>query len=170
LTIRRWSPLPKVNDERVSMSRTALPADCESGCPYLRSGNAWTPSRLPMAKAVPPSCESWGEPASNARPPVANEHSLTGATLGLPVLPSDRGQFLLRPPETSTRCKTQECARDQLLLDLLAEDSRLNVYAGKLEVRPPGAPTTQGAEASTERSLGRRHVLGRNGVCWETEV
>src|SRR5947208_660448 len=25
----------------------------------------------------------------------------------------------------------------------LAEDSRLNVYAGKLEVRPPGAPTTR---------------------------
>jgi hypothetical protein len=109
------------------MSRTALPADCESGCPYLRSGNAWTPSRLPMAKAVPPSCESWGEPASNARPPVANEHSLTGATLGLPVLPSDRGQFLLRPPETSTRCKTQECARDQLLLELLERVVLLSV-------------------------------------------
>jgi hypothetical protein len=29
------------------------------------------------------------------------------------------------------------------ILDLLAEDSRLNVYAGKLEVRPPGAPTTE---------------------------
>ena len=28
------------------------------------------------------------------------------------------------------------------VLDLLAEDNRLNVYAGKLEVRPPGAPTT----------------------------
>src|SRR5258708_2928933 len=30
-----------------------------------------------------------------------------------------------------------------MFLDLLAEDDRLNVYAGKLEVRPPGAPTTQ---------------------------
>jgi hypothetical protein len=28
------------------------------------------------------------------------------------------------------------------ILDLLAEDSRLNVYAGELEVRPPAAPTT----------------------------
>src|SRR6266566_6193707 len=28
------------------------------------------------------------------------------------------------------------------ILDLLAEDNRLNVYAGELEVRPPGAPTT----------------------------
>ena len=27
------------------------------------------------------------------------------------------------------------------ILDLLAEDDRLNVYAGELEVRPPGAPT-----------------------------
>jgi hypothetical protein len=30
------------------------------------------------------------------------------------------------------------------LLDLLAEDNRLNVHAGELEVRPPGAPTTRG--------------------------
>jgi hypothetical protein len=29
------------------------------------------------------------------------------------------------------------------ILDLLAEDNRLNVYAGKLDVRPPGAPTTE---------------------------
>jgi hypothetical protein len=33
--------------------------------------------------------------------------------------------------------------RSTQVLDLLAEDNRLNVYAGKLEVRPPGAPTTQ---------------------------
>jgi len=33
-------------------------------------------------------------------------------------------------------------ARLAQLLDLLAEDDQLNVYAGKLEVRPPGAPTT----------------------------
>src|SRR6267378_7420105 len=35
-------------------------------------------------------------------------------------------------------------ARLSQVLDLLAEDNRLNVYAGKLEVRPPGAPTTPG--------------------------
>jgi hypothetical protein len=34
-------------------------------------------------------------------------------------------------------------ARLAHILDLFAEDNRLNVYAGKLEVRPPGAPTTQ---------------------------
>ena len=33
-------------------------------------------------------------------------------------------------------------ARLAHILDLFAEDSRLNVYAGELEVRPPGAPTT----------------------------
>jgi hypothetical protein len=27
------------------------------------------------------------------------------------------------------------------VLDLISEDDRLNVYAGELEVRPPGAPT-----------------------------
>jgi len=32
-------------------------------------------------------------------------------------------------------------AKGELFLDLLAEDDRLNVYAGELEVRPPGAPT-----------------------------
>jgi hypothetical protein len=36
-----------------------------------------------------------------------------------------------------------ERARLSQILDLLAEDSRLNVYAGALEVRPPGAPTTE---------------------------
>jgi hypothetical protein len=34
-------------------------------------------------------------------------------------------------------------ARLAHILDLLAEDSRLNVHAGELEERPPGAPTTQ---------------------------
>ena len=35
-------------------------------------------------------------------------------------------------------------SKNAWFLDLLAEDNRLNVYAGKLEVRPPGAPTTPG--------------------------
>jgi hypothetical protein len=34
------------------------------------------------------------------------------------------------------------------ILDLLAEDNRLNVYAGELKVRPPGAPTTEGGLAT----------------------
>jgi hypothetical protein len=34
------------------------------------------------------------------------------------------------------------------ILDLLAEDSRRNVYAGELEVRPPGAPTSEGVHGS----------------------
>jgi hypothetical protein len=34
-------------------------------------------------------------------------------------------------------------ARLSQILDLLAEDNRLNVYAGEREVRPPGAPTTE---------------------------
>ena len=29
------------------------------------------------------------------------------------------------------------------ILDLFGEDSQLNVYAGQLDVRPPGAPTTE---------------------------
>jgi hypothetical protein len=31
----------------------------------------------------------------------------------------------------------EQRAQNAQLLDLLAEDSRLNVYAGELEVRPP---------------------------------
>ena len=43
-------------------------------------------------------------------------------------------------------------ARLSQLLDLFAEDDRLNLYAGELEVRPPGAPTTEGAqEAEPDR-------------------
>jgi hypothetical protein len=37
------------------------------------------------------------------------------------------------------------------VLDLLAEDNRLNVYAGELEVRPPGAPTTEPHEEAIDR-------------------
>jgi Phytanoyl-CoA dioxygenase (PhyH) len=37
------------------------------------------------------------------------------------------------------------------ILDLLAEDDRLNVYAGELEVRPPGAPTTRRRTPDTGR-------------------
>jgi hypothetical protein len=36
-------------------------------------------------------------------------------------------------------------ARLAQIFDLFAEDSQLNVYAGELEVRPPGAPTTEPA-------------------------
>jgi hypothetical protein len=39
------------------------------------------------------------------------------------------------------------------LLDLLAEDNRLTVYAGELEVRPPGAPTTQGGNGAAHPSI-----------------
>jgi hypothetical protein len=37
---------------------------------------------------------------------------------------------------------TPTIAPTSRILDLLAEDNRLNVYAGELELRPPGAPTT----------------------------
>jgi len=37
---------------------------------------------------------------------------------------------------------------DKEILDLFLEDDSLNVYAGKLEVRPPGAPTIGPADLS----------------------
>ena len=46
----------------------------------------------------------------------------------------------------STRHRTlKRTARSHLarILDLLVEDSWRRVYAGQLEVRPPGAPTTR---------------------------
>jgi hypothetical protein len=42
----------------------------------------------------------------------------------------------LRPPHNAERTENSP------FLDLIFEDNRLNVYAGELEVRPPGAPTT----------------------------
>jgi hypothetical protein len=45
------------------------------------------------------------------------------------------------------------------IFHLLAEDSRRNVYAGELEVRPRGAPTIE------RDSLSRRRVLGRDCSC-----
>jgi hypothetical protein len=50
-------------------------------------------------------------------------------------------------------------------LDLIVEDDRLNVYAGELEVRPPGAPTTEGlgwvVEADGREERAKRAVLLR---------
>jgi hypothetical protein len=37
----------------------------------------------------------------------------------------------------------RERAHNAPVLDLIFGDSQLNVYAGELEVRPPGAPTTR---------------------------
>jgi hypothetical protein len=37
------------------------------------------------------------------------------------------------------------------ILDLIFEDNRLNVYAGEVEVRPPGAPTTRASAMGRER-------------------
>jgi hypothetical protein len=47
-------------------------------------------------------------------------------------------------------------ARLVQILDLIFEDDRLNVYAGKLEVRPPGAPTTGAILALSRRESFRR--------------
>ena len=59
--------------------------------------------------------------------------------------------------------RRNERAQLAQILDLLAEDSQLNVYAGELERRPPGAPTNEPAEGgygwlncrSTLRDFGR---------------
>ena len=50
------------------------------------------------------------------------------------------------------------------ILDLFAEDDRLNVYAGELEVRPPAAPTTRtvlgGSMSQAFVGLGARFAVG----------
>ena len=46
---------------------------------------------------------------------------------------------MIATPSTAAPTSTYQLAQ---ILELLAEDSRLNVYADQLEVRPPGAPTT----------------------------
>jgi len=65
-------------------------------------------------------------------------------------------------PATEISGRSRRPAQIAQVLDLLAEDSRLNVCAGKLEVRPAGAPTTLGlgysASAAGARLLGT--VLG----------
>ena len=51
-------------------------------------------------------------------------------------------------------------ARLAHILDLFGEDSRRNVHAGELEVRPPGAPTTPGMLGGGGPPAERRGVLG----------
>jgi hypothetical protein len=48
-------------------------------------------------------------------------------------------------------CASRKRARLLQILDLLAEDNRLNVYAGEREVRPPCAPTTEPHEEAIDR-------------------
>jgi hypothetical protein len=48
----------------------------------------------------------------------------------------------LRRPGSLWRNVRSRAAVVRSKQDLLAEDDRLNVYAGEIEVRPPGAPTT----------------------------
>jgi hypothetical protein len=44
------------------------------------------------------------------------------------------------------------------ILELLGEDSRLNVHAGELDVRPPAAPTTRGGTATGDATEGRASI------------
>jgi hypothetical protein len=46
-----------------------------------------------------------------------------------------------------------ERARQAQVVDLLADNSWLNVYAGKLEVRPPGAPITEALHESENATV-----------------
>jgi hypothetical protein len=59
---------------------------------------------------------------------------------------------LSRPAETPLPRIDAKRAQNAQFFDLLAEDSRLNVYADELEVRPPGAPTTEGVRRSVSLS------------------
>ena len=45
------------------------------------------------------------------------------------------------------------------ILDLFVEDDQLNVYAGELEVRPPGAPTIPMADMNRRGSAGLLRLL-----------
>src|SRR6266540_2306325 len=73
-------------------------------------------------------------------------------------------------------CDRRQGARLSQILDLFAEDSWRRVYAGKLEVRPPGAPTTGPAgephgRRSNRRDAARRtssHCWSPNQALWET--
>ena len=56
------------------------------------------------------------------------------------------GPLLARSVRPIAGCSARDQhsgARLAQILDLLAEDNRLNVNAGELEVRPPAAPTTK---------------------------
>ena len=61
--------------------------------------------------------------------------------------------WIARDLTRDSRMLIERCNRRAIsqVLDLLAEDDRLNVYAGELEVRPPGAPTTGQAARLSSR-------------------
>jgi hypothetical protein len=54
------------------------------------------------------------------------------------------------------------CVHLSDILDLFAEDSQLNVYAGEGEVRPPRAPTTRPDTEERGRWVNPSRLLGSN--------
>jgi hypothetical protein len=74
----------------------------------------------------------------------------------------------LAPRDRGGVTETQE-PQSQLLFELLAEDDRLNVYAGELQVRPPGAPTTRARYAGTRPAIRMRLDCARR-VCYRSAL
>ena len=60
--------------------------------------------------------------------------------------------------------KQREDDHVQEVFDLISEDDSLNVYAGELEVRPPGAPTTRWIGAAAKAAKGRKAIPSRKGA------
>ena len=60
-----------------------------------------------------------------------------------------------RPCDSEFGRDSTDCAQISPLFDLLGEDSWLNVHAGELEVRPPGAPTIAAGWRGAPRREGR---------------
>ena len=66
-----------------------------------------------------------------------------------------------------SRCDRDRGAHLGKILDLFAEDNRLNIYAGELEVRPPGAPTTEGGFRSRENRHQMRSLISARLGVWQ---
>jgi hypothetical protein len=93
------------------------------------------PTSLAVAKRHAPLRDKTPQDLPTASPVVA-----TGAIFA--GLLGDSADRLPHRPITSWNGWRR--VRLAQILDLFAEDDRLNVYAGELEVRPPDAPTIQG--------------------------
>ena len=114
------------------------------GAPMSTPGTAIAgPSRTIIQTTVPRAAPS------ARRTPISRTRAVTE------FLSCNTLRDVQRHRETNAPHIVSICAQNRQVLELFWEDSWRNVYAGELEVRPPGAPTIQSGNAGSEVCLDR---------------
>ena len=119
---------------------------------FSASAVACTASTMPHAAAPEDAFRSLELRAANAAAGIIQpvpKPTLSGTARGEGQESTIAG--ILRGESQGISAHSARIPEFPLVLDLISEDGRRNVYAGEREVRPPTAPTTGGREFDRER-------------------